>query len=116
MRFFLVDRVDELIPGERIKGVKNVSLSEEIFNEHFPDYPIFPGTLVVEALAQLGGCLVEATVNQDKDNARRAILGQIEKAKFPVPAQPGDRLVLTCRLLSPWEGAARLACVEPVYG
>ena len=108
MRFFLVDRVDELRPGELIRGVKNVTLSEDFLHDHFPSQPLFPGTLLIEALAQLGGCLVEATFNTRDDDVRRAILAQVDRAKFHEPVRPGDQLTIVCRLASALEGAARV--------
>ena len=114
MRFFLVDRVDELKPGEIIRGVKNVTLSEDVLQDHIPSHPIFPGTLLLEALAQLGGCLVEATFNTRDDDVRRAILAQVDRAKFQDVVRPGDQLTIVCRLVSALEGAAQVkgeACV-----
>jgi 3-hydroxyacyl-[acyl-carrier-protein] dehydratase len=108
MRFFLVDRVDELRPGEVIRGVKNVTLSEDFLQDHFPTQPLFPGTLMIEALAQLGGCLVEATFNTSDDDVRRAILAQVDKAKFHEAVRPGDQLSIVCRLVWALEGAARV--------
>lgn len=108
MRFLLVDRVDELIPGDIIRGVKNVTLSEDFLSDHFPDYPIFPGTLTVEALAQLGGCLVEATCNTEDYDIRRALLVQVDKAKFYEPVRPGDQIHLICRLWTSLHNAAEV--------
>jgi 3-hydroxyacyl-[acyl-carrier-protein] dehydratase len=108
MRFFLVDRVDELKPGELIRGVKNVTLSEDFLQDHFPSHPLFPGTLMIEALAQLGGCLVEATFNTSDDDVRRAILAQVDRAKFHEAVRPGDQLKIVCRLVSMLDGAAQV--------
>lgn len=108
MRFFLVDRVDELRPGEMIRGVKNVTLSEDFLQDHFPSQPLFPGTLMIEALAQLGGCLVEATFNTSDDDVRRAILAQVDRAKFNGMVRPGDQLTIVCTLVSALEGAAQV--------
>ena len=108
MRFILVDRVDALTPGREIVGVKSVSLSDEIFADHFPGHPLFPGTLVVEALAQLGGCLVECSFHHRSDETRRALLMQIIRAKFHAPCRPGDQLDLRCMLVSELDGAARV--------
>lgn len=108
MRFFLVDRVDELRPGEAVRGVKNITLSEDWCGDHFPDHPLYPGTLIVEALAQLGGFLVECSVRSGVADLRRAMLGQIEKAKFHRPCRPGDQVELRCKLLSTLEGAAQV--------
>lgn len=92
MRYFLIDKVTELVVGERIRGVKNVSLSDEILHDHFPDYPTMPGALIIEAASQLAGMLLEVTINQRDAPLRRALLVQIELAKFHEPAVPGDQL------------------------
>jgi 3-hydroxyacyl-[acyl-carrier-protein] dehydratase len=108
MRFYLVDRVDEIVPGEFARGIKNITLSEDFLAEHFPGRPIFPGTLVVEAMAQLGGFLVEVSANCSEEPIRRAMLVQIDKAKFHAPCLPGDQVQLDCRLDSSFPGAARI--------
>jgi 3-hydroxyacyl-[acyl-carrier-protein] dehydratase len=108
MRFILIDRVDALTPGRDIVGVKSLSLSDEVFADHFPDHPLFPGTLVVEAMAQLGGCLVECSFHQRSAETRRAVLIQIIRAKFHAPCRPGDQLELRCTLASELDGAARV--------
>ena len=116
MRFFLVDRVDAITPGTLARGVKNVSLSDEILQDHFPDHPLFPGTLIVEALAQLGGFLVECTVNRGDAAPQRAVLAQIEKARFHRPCRPGDQLVLDCRLGSCIGSAAQVQAEASIGG
>ena len=60
MRFLLIDRIDEIRPGEFARGVKNVTMSEDFMQDHFPGFPVFPGTLIIEAMAQLGGYLAES--------------------------------------------------------
>lgn len=110
VRFFLVDRVDEIVPGRRIRGVKAVTLSENYLHDHFPDHPLFPGTLMIESLAQLGGMLVE--LSHPADPQPRAVLAQIDRAKFYHPARPGDLLELQCDLASSLSGAAQVeACI-----
>jgi 3-hydroxyacyl-[acyl-carrier-protein] dehydratase len=109
MRFFLVDRVDELKRGQKIQGVKGISLSEDIFQEHFPAYPVFPGTLLVEALAQLGGFLIEASLNTIGQKPQRAVLCQIDKAQFHEPVWPGDSLGLECQWETHIASAVRLS-------
>ncbi|MBI2898642.1 MAG: beta-hydroxyacyl-ACP dehydratase [Planctomycetes bacterium] len=98
MRYFLVDRVTELVVGERIRGVKNVTLTDEILHDHFPDYPIFPGALILEAGAQLAGFLLEATLKRAGEPARRALLAQIRDAKFHMACGPGDQLLIEARM------------------
>jgi 3-hydroxyacyl-[acyl-carrier-protein] dehydratase len=108
MRFFFVDRVDQIEPGKIAVGVKNITYNEDFLQDHFPDHPIYPGTLMIEALAQLGGFLVECTYNAGQENIRRAILAQVEKAKFYEPVTPGDQIILRCEMTSSLEGAAQI--------
>lgn len=98
MRFFLVDRVDELVPAQLARGVKAITLSEGFLHDHFPEHPLMPGTLMIEALAQLGGLLVE--VSHPQEVGRRAVLAQVDRAKFHHPARPGEVVQLECRYSS----------------
>lgn len=91
--FVLVDRVTEIVPGERIRGHKCVSMNEPWFQGHFPKNPIMPGVLVIEALAQIGGILAYASEPFDTQASLLYFLG-IDKAKFRRPVVPGDRLDL----------------------
>jgi 3-hydroxyacyl-[acyl-carrier-protein] dehydratase len=108
MRFFLIDRVTELLPGESARGVKNVTLTDEILHDHFPDHPIMPGVLVIEAASQLAGLLLEVTLNRAGEPIRRALLVQVELAKFHEPAGPGDQLDVVVRIESMREAAAQV--------
>ena len=109
MRFFLVDRVTKLVVGERIEGVKCVTLSDEVLHDHFPDFPVMPGALVVESVAQLAGFLIEMTFNDVGDpDPRRAILTMIKDAKFYATAGPGDRLDLSVTMGATLDGAAQV--------
>src|SRR5262245_59290182 len=108
MRYFLLDKVTELVPGERARGVKNVTLTDEILHDHFPDYPIMPGVLVLEAASQLAGFLLETPRNKPGEPLRRALLVQIELAKFHEPAGPGDQLDILVTLDSLREAAAQV--------
>lgn len=107
MRFYLIDKVTELISGETARAIKNISLADDCFNEHFDGYPIYPGTLIVEGVAQLAGLLLEYTTNSENTQPRRAVLVQIEKAKFHRPAVPGDQLDIRCKILSMLDGAGQ---------
>jgi 3-hydroxyacyl-[acyl-carrier-protein] dehydratase len=91
--FVLVDRVTQVVAGERISGHKCVTIGEPWFVGHFPAHPIMPGVLIVEALAQIGGILAYATEPFDASNSLMYFLG-IDKAKFRRPVTPGDRLDL----------------------
>ncbi len=90
--FLMVDCVVEFDPGRRAVGVKNVTINEPCFQGHFPGRPIFPGVLIVEALAQLGGVLAIRSSNAGPSPV--VYLTGIEKAKFRKPVLPGDQLRL----------------------
>ena len=109
MRYFLIDRVTELLTGERARGLKNITLSDEVLHDHFPDHPVMPGALVVESAAQLGGFLLEMTVNKPGAPLLRAVLVQIDQAKFYGPAVPGDCLEVTATLDALRETAATVS-------
>ncbi len=93
MRFHLVDRVDEICYDKYIIGVKCITLSDDVFNEHFPGYPIFPGSLILEGLAQLAGSFFEIILNKRGMPMKRSILTVVNKMKFRKPAEPGDKLI-----------------------
>lgn len=96
--FVLVDRVTDVVPGERIRGHKCVTFNEPWFQGHFPKHPIMPGVLVIEALAQIGGILAYATEPFDEETNLLYFLG-IDKAKFRRPVVPGDRLDLEVTIM-----------------
>ena len=112
MRFFLIDKITEWTIGASAAGIKNVSLSEDFFNDHFPKYPIMPGVLILEALAQLSGLLLEASVDKASGRKVKALLSIIEKAKFRQIAKQGDTLALSAKVLSVQIG--RASCRERV--
>ncbi|MCG2634192.1 MAG: 3-hydroxyacyl-ACP dehydratase FabZ [Gammaproteobacteria bacterium] len=92
--FLLVDRVLDYTPGRCLTGVKNVSMNEPFFQGHFPHYPVMPGVLVLEALAQACGLLTFKTLNQPIGEDRAYFFVGIDKARFRRPVIPGDRLIL----------------------
>jgi len=94
--FLLIDRVLELKRKERIVAIKNVTINEPFFNGHFPDLPIMPGVLIVEAIAQAGGALLLTEV-EDRSNKIMVFTG-IERARFRRPVSPGDQLRLEVEL------------------
>lgn len=88
--FLLVDRISELEAGRRIVGIKNVTINEPFFQGHFPDRPIMPGVLIIEAMAQVGGVLAFKSV---PPVGRPVVyLTGVDKAKFRKPVVPGDQL------------------------
>ncbi len=86
----LVDRIIEYEPGKRIVGLKNVTINEPFFQGHFPGVPIMPGVLIVECMAQVGGCLVFESL-ENRDDKLVFFIG-IENARFRKPVRPGDQL------------------------
>ncbi len=91
--FVLVDRIVEMVPDERIVGLKNVTMNEPFFQGHFPGTPIMPGVLIVEAMAQAGAILVNASRSEEKRKELIYFMG-IDKARFRKPVIPGDQLIL----------------------
>lgn len=89
--FLLIDRVTELEPGKRAVGWKNVSIGEPFFQGHFPAYPVMPGVLIVEALAQVGAI---ALLTTDALRGKLALFAGIEKVRFKRQVKPGDVLRL----------------------
>lgn len=93
--FLMVDRMLELEPGKRAVGLKNVSASEEFFNGHFPGYPVMPGVLIVEALAQVGAT---AVLKMEGNEGRLAFFTGIDNCRFKRQVVPGDQLRLEVEL------------------
>jgi len=94
--FLLVDRIVEFIPKEKIVGIKNVTMNEPFFQGHFPGHPIFPGALLIEAMAQVGCILMFKSFDVSSEEYVVYFMG-IDKARFRKPVRPGDtvRFVLT---------------------
>jgi 3-hydroxyacyl-[acyl-carrier-protein] dehydratase len=93
--FLLIDRVINLESGKSIEAYKNVSISENIFQGHFPGHPIYPGVMIVEGLAQAGGILAFKSLSEEdqKDTTNKVVyFMSIDKCKFRAPVTPGDRL------------------------
>src|ERR671916_1491617 len=90
--FLLVDRIIELIPRERIVGVKQVTIGEQFFQGHFPGAPVMPGVLIVEALAQVGAILALREIENREQ--KLVLFSGIERARFRQPVVPGDTLTL----------------------
>ena len=95
--FLLVDRIVEFEPGVRIRGIKNVTFNEPFFVGHFPDAPVMPGVLIIEAMAQTGGVLALSSRN-DGPGSLVYFMG-IDRARFRKPVTPGDQLVMECKVL-----------------
>ena len=101
--FLLLDRIVELVPGERVVGIKNVTANEPFFQGHFPDFPVMPGVLILEVLAQAGAAMMLKAA--EDAGGKVPYLAGIDKAKFRRPVVPGDQLRLELNVLR-WRGAA----------
>ena len=95
--FALVDRVIEHDPGKRAVGIKNVTLNEPQFQGHFPDKPLMPGVLIVEAMAQVGGLIVSQIEDLPKG---LFVFAGIDGVRFRKPVVPGDQLEISCELIN----------------
>ncbi|KZN95229.1 MULTISPECIES: 3-hydroxyacyl-ACP dehydratase FabZ [Aeribacillus] len=94
--FLLVDRVVELEEGKRAVGIKNVTINEPFFNGHYPDYPVMPGVLIVEALAQVGGV---AMMKKEEYKGKLPLFAGIDKCRFKRQVRPGDQLKLEVEII-----------------
>lgn len=95
--FLLVDRVIEIEHEKRVVAIKNVTYNENFFQGHYPEKPIMPGVLIIEALAQTGGFLMINAVDTESDAL--PYFAGIDKAKFRKPVVPGDQLKLVCEVI-----------------
>jgi len=112
--FLLIDRIVEFEPTKRLVAVKNVTINEPFFQGHFPGYPIMPGVLVVEAMAQAGGIIMMHEL-PDRDH-KLVVFTAIERAKFRRPVTPGDQLKIEVDVLSFRSRAGRIEGKATVDG
>ena len=111
--FLLVDRIIEM-DAEHIVGIKNVTANEPFFQGHFPDFPVMPGVLIVEAMAQTAGVLVLKNM-EDRHN-KLVLLVAIENARFRKPVVPGDTLRMEMKVIKRKASVAKMAGVATVDG
>ncbi|MDD3269171.1 MAG: 3-hydroxyacyl-ACP dehydratase FabZ [Syntrophomonadaceae bacterium] len=90
--FLLVDRIIEMVPGEKAVGIKNVTINEPFFIGHFPGSPVMPGVLMIEAMAQVGAC---AILSDERYQGQLAYLAGVDRIRFKRLAVPGDTLIIT---------------------
>jgi 3-hydroxyacyl-[acyl-carrier-protein] dehydratase len=100
MRFFLIDRITRWEVGSVAEALKNVAMSEDFFDDHFPRRPVMPGTLMIEGMSQLAGLLLEASLKARHDRDAKAIMTVIERTKFRAMVRPGDTLHYRAELMS----------------
>jgi 3-hydroxyacyl-[acyl-carrier-protein] dehydratase len=108
VRYYMIDRITQLSPPERAQAVKCVSLSDDVFLDHFPGYPIMPGSLILEGLAQLGGVLVEATMRLQGREDLHAVLTMADRVRFRRVVRPGDKLLMEALTQSVTEDGGRV--------
>lgn len=114
--FLLVDRVTEVTAGEVIRGYKNVSANEHYFQGHFPDMPVMPGVLILEAMAQISGILGFVTTNKKPSENLVHYFAGADKTRFKKPVLPGDQLVLESRLVAAKRNIWKFECKAMVDG
>lgn len=114
--FLLVDRVLECEPGKSIVALKNVTMNEPHFPGHFPHYPVMPGVLILEALAQAAAILSYVTENKVPDDSSVVYFAGIDGARFKKPVMPGDQLILKVELLRNIRGIWKYATRAEVDG
>jgi 3-hydroxyacyl-[acyl-carrier-protein] dehydratase len=114
--FLLVDRVVELVPGQSIVAYKNVSVNEPFFNGHFPDVPVMPGVLILEAMAQAAGILGFRTMDKKPADGSIYYFVGADNLRFKRPVVPGDRLQLEAAVVSEKRGIWKFDCRATVDG
>ena len=114
--FLLLDRVTSIEPGKAIRGIKNVTVNEPYFPGHFPDYPVMPAVLVIEALAQLASILVYKSTGRTPDDGTIIFFAGIDDARFRRQVRPGDQLLLEAEVQKLARGVGKFAARAKVDG
>ena len=114
--FLMIDRVTEFKAGESLVGYKNVTYNEPYFMGHFPERPVMPGVLILEAMAQATGLLAFRTVERGAKRESLYFLVGIDKARFKRPVEPGDQLILSAKLVRARRGIWVFDCESSVDG
>jgi len=112
----LVDRVLDVVPGERITALKNVSMNEPFFPGHYPHHPVMPGVLIVEAMAQTAAILSFKTMGRKPDDKSVYYFAGIDAARFKRPVEPGDQLIMDVTLDRMKAGIFKFKAVATVAG
>ncbi len=112
----LVDRVIDWESGQRITTIKNVTINEEFFNGHFPNKPVMPGVLMIEALAQSAALLAFLTMGQKPDDNAVVYFVGIDGARFKRPVEPGDQLIMEVEILRQSRGIWKFSGKASVDG
>jgi 3-hydroxymyristoyl/3-hydroxydecanoyl-(acyl carrier protein) dehydratase len=109
MRFFLIDRITKWDVGQSAEAVKNVALSEDFFDDHFPRRPVMPGVLMIEGLAQVSGLLLEASLLAKYGKDAKSVLILLERTKFRDLVRPGDTLLYKTEITSLNENGGKVS-------
>lgn len=112
--FLLIDRVVDLVEGESILAYKNVSINEEVFQGHFPQFPVYPGVLLIEAMAQACGVLGFKTANKTPEQGSIYLFAGIDDVRFKRQVVPGDRVYFECKVVSAKRGIWKFDCMATV--
>ncbi|MBL4606388.1 MAG: 3-hydroxyacyl-ACP dehydratase FabZ [Pseudomonadales bacterium] len=114
--FLLVDRVLELELGESIVAYKNMTFNESVFQGHFPDHPVFPGVMIIEAMAQTAGLLGFKTMDKKPSEGSIYLFVGVDNARFKRQVIPGDRLMMKAKILNEKRGIWKFECEASVDG
>ena len=114
--FMLIDRVTAISADNWITGYKNITINEELFNGHFPDNPIMPGVLMVEAMAQLSGILGFVSAGQSSEDGYLYLFAGVDKVRFKRLVSTGDTLVIRAKFIMNKQEIYKFACTAHVEG
>ncbi len=114
--FLLVDRILDCAPGKTIRGLKNVTINEPFFQGHFPGFPVMPGVLVIEALAQVSGLLAYVSGDARSGGASLIFFAGIDNARFRKQVVPGDQLILEAEVIRVVRGVGKFRTRATVDG
>lgn len=112
----LIDRVLEVVPGERVRALKNVSVNEPFFPGHYPHFPVMPGVLIIEAMAQASAILAFKTMEIKPDENSVYYFVGIDGARFKKPVTPGDQLIIESTVTANKRGIWKFSAVAKVDG
>jgi 3-hydroxyacyl-[acyl-carrier-protein] dehydratase len=113
--FLLIDRILSIDPGKRVQALKNVTMNEPFFQGHFPEIPVMPGVLILEAMGQAGGVLAHVSM-PERLQGRLVYFTSIDKARFRTPVVPGDQLIIESNILNIRSKAVRMSSLAKVDG
>jgi 3-hydroxyacyl-[acyl-carrier-protein] dehydratase len=114
--FLLVDRVVELELGESIVAYKNMSINEAVFQGHFPNHPVFPGVMIIEAMAQTAGILGFKTMDKRPSDGSIYLFAGADNVRFRRQVVPGDQLMMRAKVLNEKRGIWKFECEATVNG